>query len=96
MFKEMPAIMDIVLLTSLKTLSIDTKEASTALSTYLKSTATRVAAKKHKMKYGSAYGRLQIDNSVDKETPQPANSVLNSQHTADKSESDEAHITDLD
>ena len=61
MCKMMPAIMDTVLLTAIKTLSVDTKEASTALSIYLKNTATRATAKKHRLEYGS-------DNIIDKET----------------------------
>ena len=52
MCKMMPSIMDIVLLTTVKTLSVDTKETSTALSTYLKMTSTRAAAKKHRLEYG--------------------------------------------
>lgn len=72
MCKMMPSIMDMVLLTTIKTLSVDTKEAPTALSTYLKSTATRAAAKKHKLEHGRAI-QLQIGSSVHKETSQSAN-----------------------
>lgn len=83
MCKMMPSIMDTVLLTTIKTLSVDTKEASTALSTYLKNTATRAAAKKHKFEHGRAI--LQIGNSVHEETFQSANSVQSSsQHAADE------------
>lgn len=79
MYKMMPLVMDIVLLTTVKTLSVDTKEASTALSTYLKSTATRAAAKKHKLEYGRAI-QLEI-----------ANSANASQHVSDdEAESDSA------
>lgn len=59
----MSALMNIVLLTAVKTLSIDTKEASTALSTYLKNTATRADAKKHKLEHESVT-ELQNTNSL--------------------------------
>lgn len=95
MSKQMPSIMNTVLLTTIKVLSVDTKEASTALSTYLKSTATRAAAKKHKLEHGRAI-QLQIDNSVHKET-ESVNSVRNSsQHAADEVDSDVAHGSESD
>ena len=81
MSKTMPSIMNVVLLATIKTLSIDTKEASTALSTYLKSTATRAAAKKHKLEHGRDI-QLEIDNSVHEETFESVNSVTNSAHHA--------------
>ena len=52
MSKQMPAIMEIVLLTTVKVLSIDMKAATTALSNYLKATATRASAKKYKLQHG--------------------------------------------
>lgn len=94
MCKTMPAIMDTVLLTTIKTLSVDTKEASSALVTYLKNTVTRAAAKKHRSEYGSGR-QLQLGNSIDRDTAQPAYSVTNSsQHTDD--EIDAAHSSDSD
>lgn len=87
--------MNIVLLTTIKVLSVDTKEASTALSTYLKSTATRAAAKKHKLEHGRAI-QLHIDNSVHKEK-ESINSVINSlQHAADEVDSDVANGSESD
>lgn len=54
MCKIMASIMDTVLLTTTKTLAVDTKDASTALSTYLKNTAKKTAAKKYKLEQGRA------------------------------------------
>lgn len=51
MTSKMPQVMDIILLTACKTLSIDPKEATTALSIYLKNTSTRASAKKHRQKF---------------------------------------------
>lgn len=48
MTSKMPQVMDIILLTACKTLSIDPKEATTALSIYLKNTSTRASAKNHR------------------------------------------------
>ena len=95
MCKLMPSIMDTVLLTTIKTLSVDTKEASTALSTYLKNTSTRAAAKKHKLKYGGGI-QLEIANSVHKKTYQSINSGANSpQRVSDDVESDLAQDSDF-
>ena len=49
MCNVMPKLIDLVLLTPIKLLKVDPKEARLALSTYLKDTSTRVAAKKHKI-----------------------------------------------
>lgn len=48
MWEVMPNVMDIILLTAIKLLKVDPKEATTALSTYLKSTSYRAAARKEK------------------------------------------------
>ena len=45
MRSTMPHIMDVILLTACKTLSVDLKEAMSALSVYLKNTGTRASAK---------------------------------------------------
>lgn len=51
MSSKMPQIMDIILLTACKILSVDPKQAMTALSVYLKNTSTRASAKKHRQKF---------------------------------------------
>ena len=73
MSSKMPQIMDIILLTPRKTLSVDPKEATTALSIYLKNTSTRASAKKHRQKF-EVGGRqnLQLDTSVENGRAQPA------------------------
>lgn len=48
MREVVPSIMDVILLTAIKILKFDPKEAMTALSTYLKNTSHRAASKKEK------------------------------------------------
>lgn len=50
MQSTMPQIMDIVVLTACKILSVDPKDGTSALSTYLKNTSTRASAKRHREK----------------------------------------------
>ena len=50
MCNVMPKLMDLVLLTPVKLPKVDPIEARSALSTYLKNTSTKVAARKHKIK----------------------------------------------
>ena len=50
MRSTMPHIMDVILLTACKTLSVDLKEAMSALSVYLKNTGTRASAKIYREK----------------------------------------------
>lgn len=48
MCKSMPVLMDIVLLTVIRVLSINLQDSKTALSVYLKNSAARSSAKKHR------------------------------------------------
>lgn len=64
MSSKMPQIMDIIL--SCKSLSVDPKEATTALSVYLKNTSTR-----QKIEVGGRQN-LQFDTSVESGRTQPA------------------------
>lgn len=73
MSSTMPQIMDIIRLTACKTLSVDPKEAMTALSVYLKNTSTRASAKRHRQKFEiSGRQNVQLDTSVENGSAQPA------------------------
>lgn len=73
MRSKMPNIMDTVILTACKTLEVDPKEASSALSVYLKNTGTRASAKMHREKLlVGGHQKVHLDNSAKNGGPQHA------------------------
>lgn len=70
MSSKMPQIRDIILLTACKTLSIDPREATSALSVYLKNTSTRASSKQHREK-ARLGGIIRSNNSDEHGRAQP-------------------------